>query len=87
MSGYTKGLWRVSDRPDVYFIHGKDELFVAELVNNSSTAVEANARLIAAAPELLEALKEARYTLIKRGLQESTTFGIVEAAIAKAEGL
>jgi hypothetical protein len=44
--------------------------------------MEANARLIAAAPELLEACKQAlRRTSMSDGLREE-----IEAAIAKAEG-
>lgn len=44
---------------------------------------EANARLIAAAPDLLEALKDARYALYGNGAGNSK----MDAAISKAEGL
>lgn len=43
---------------------------------------EANARLIAAAPELLEALKDAKFALYGNGWANPK----MEAAIAKAEG-
>lgn len=53
MSRYTKGPWRVSNMNeyDVCCDYG----YIAECM---STDGKANARLIAAAPELLEALKE-----------------------------
>ena len=58
----------------------------AEVANNADK-VEANARLIAAAPELLAALKEAHRILLAQG----NTPGRLEVAgirvaIAKAEG-
>ena len=44
--------------------------------------MEANARLIAAAPDLLEALKDARFALYGNGAGNPK----IDAAIAKAEG-
>lgn len=45
----------------------------------------ANARLIAAAPELLEALEQAKVRLECAGLND-TTLDIIKQAIAKAKG-
>ena len=52
----------------------------------------ANARLIAAAPDLLEALKEVQHAIDRTGSAQDAAFEILEtchrwrAAIAKAEG-
>jgi len=55
---HTPGPWRVED---VFFIFGPDQHQTADSRTWSRTPEEdeANARLIAAAPELLEALQEA----------------------------
>ena len=63
MSGFTKGPWKIS--ADGKFVSGADKdcrAFIAHLVVNSDTMFtigrsEANARLIASAPDLLEALQ------------------------------
>lgn len=47
---------------------------------------EANARLIAAAPELLEALQVAELILRERGLRAHGGYKQIESAIAKATG-
>jgi hypothetical protein len=51
-----------------------------------SEALDANARLIAAAPDMLEALEGARAALIAYGAGDGATFKGVCAAIAKAKG-
>jgi hypothetical protein len=87
MSGHTKGPWRVSKKPDIYFIHGAGCLFIADLVNNNSPEQEANANLVAAAPDLLEALKAIYQDAIARSTEvPSPIVEAVCAAIAKAEG-
>ena len=48
--------------------------------------LQANARLIAAAPEMLEALKLSLGLLRQLGAKDSNTFTIIAAAIAKATG-
>lgn len=53
------------------------------------TECEANARLIAAAPDLLEALREAEAVidaLDMSGYSQRDTLATIRAAIAKAEG-
>jgi len=47
---------------------------------------EADARLIAAAPDLLEALHEARQCLLVWSPVDAAIFEKIDAAIAKAEG-
>ena len=66
---------------------GPDEFTVAEVCNHIAVRdeAEANARLIAAAPEMLDALKHvAGYAMA--GGKSFGDLPIVKAAIAKAEG-
>ena len=82
MSKHTEGPWNVSNHNSDY-IEDSDRKLVA-CVWGSSQELEANARLIAAAPELLEALIDCRRTLeIANFTQE---LAVVNAAIAKAKG-
>lgn len=86
MSNHTKGPWYVDPKRSLRVVAEGDITIASTGTNTSSREEwESNAKLIAAAPDMLSALKESRYTLIKRGLQESTTFIVVEMAIAKAE--
>ena len=90
MSKHTPGPWMKDDDGDrvvdlAYFI-------VAEVDGVDEAEVEANARLIAAAPDMLEALREVfaahpNHTWLP-GLsaRERLAFRQVKAAIAKAEG-
>ena len=110
MAGHTPGPWliakpksgaRLEERNDK-LIHTQDRKCVAEVFqyqnhNNPNVATEANARLIAAAPDLLEAakdaLREADWWIraktwendedFERNLQKLDS---VRNAIAKAEG-
>lgn len=52
---------------------------------NDTDAKEADARLIAAAPELLDALKDCREALRRAGA--AGELAVVDAAIAKATGV
>ncbi|MBT9173470.1 MAG: hypothetical protein DDT21_01871 [Syntrophomonadaceae bacterium] len=89
MSNHTPGPWHVEndlqyDGGTIPYIVSETDVWIAK-TNTFSTNVEANARLIAAAPELLEALKkllalEMRYTNV--GLKE---FDAARAAIKKVE--
>jgi hypothetical protein len=76
---HTPGPWIVSEIGSVHGSDGKAILSGGEYVGGESYA---NARLIAAAPELLEQLKLVRAYLTAK---EITWTGI-DAAIAKAEG-
>lgn len=100
MSNYTLGPWTIpekvvawekDDRGCVYWdfpvrIGALDTCVRGE----TKKEAEANARLIAAAPDLLEALKRVEHYLqgdrTGRDFEESDVVGIVQAAIAKAEG-
>ena len=58
--------------------------YVAEIPNGSHAEAQANARLIAAAPELLDAL---RLVLAHDGALTGADWTAIRAAIAKAEGV
>ncbi len=91
MSGkHTPGPWVLKDarrllRGDKETDYGRAEFFDQEL--------EANARLIAAAPDMLEALRKANYSLAWHVETQGNGAGmdafyldVIRAAIAKAEG-
>jgi hypothetical protein len=86
MSAHTPGPWLVSVNRD--FVDSKKHL-IAQSLAPSAAERHANARLIAAAPELLSALRE----LLALGQQESIEDGelldaqrAAVAAIRKATG-
>lgn len=85
-ASHTPGPWRVDPTGDIGpWIIGDSEDFIADCNCNNSIedeTTEANARLIAAAPDLLECVKEALKVDI------SLRFGLrrqFEAALAKTE--
>ncbi len=104
MSGHTKGPWFVEieadpdgDVPRVFVCHSGTECDVTTVCNLEPSRFaslelrEANARLISAAPDLLDALKEAADMLAR--IATGQDWGAIEqmeqdarAAIAKAEG-
>lgn len=85
MSSFTAGPWFIAGRGP------NKELFcdagtIAELNLTRLDEDGANARLIAAAPELLEALKDAESELACQPRINSYVIDKVRAAIAKATG-
>ena len=56
---HTPGPWEYQEESDAYthIVRAKNNYMICHLSQNTSGATEANARLIAAAPELLEAIK------------------------------
>jgi hypothetical protein len=87
---FTPGPWQVvrDDEGDTYIqavADYPDDWFVARVSENNG-ALAANADLLAAAPELLVALKEAKAWLDASGFGEGAMMSRVVAAIARAEG-
>lgn len=97
MSAHTPGPWVVTSgyngRTTVAMVRSPDRTVCVEAATDAQPpgfdATDANARLIAAAPELLKALKEAvavaRVARDRHG--RSLWVPAAEAAIAKAEGV
>ncbi|EKT4441781.1 hypothetical protein QEK83_002441 [Stenotrophomonas maltophilia] len=56
-SKHTPGPWAYQEDSDAYthIVRGPNNRFICQLAQTTSSEIEANARLIAAAPELLEA--------------------------------
>ena len=87
MSNHTPGPWRIVRYGDHNPLIETDEITVAEVLDDchpDTEQQEANARLIAASPDLYHALKQLTgwYTQsVPEGVWE-----LVAAAIAKAEG-
>jgi hypothetical protein len=55
---HTQGPWHLGKRGGNPAIYGKDGTEVAEILHGLTPEWRGNARLIAAAPEMLEALRE-----------------------------
>lgn len=87
---HTPGPWTVTEDSFVRQVEGTPRLYVASMVNipyrcGGQEEEVANARLIAAAPELLEALWSAENAL-EEGYEPTVVLRAVRAAIAKATG-
>lgn len=69
MSRFTPGPWEYQERSDDYthIVRGPHERFVVQLSQDTSGVAEANARLIAAAPEMYEFVKFTLAYLEDRG--------------------
>ena len=81
----TPGPWRYCKTNEGHMIAGAKPGYLAEVRDCGSGDVEANARLIAAAPELLEALTEIVAAADGDGWKQlDATFARPRAAIAKA---
>lgn len=81
---HTPAPWTHEGRGAVYAPDGRPIAHVWQ--NQGDDDREANARLIAAAPELLEALELAHATLLGANMNRSVVGRKVKAAIAKATG-
>jgi hypothetical protein len=88
---HTPGPWEIEGDTDIYSQEGEllasaYGFFDAARNLKDTPETQANARLIATAPELLQALKLLRDELAGRWLDDLDCFKQAEAAIAKAEG-
>jgi len=84
---YAVGMWvefEDDDKPDICTCNPKD--FEQGHLHRSAEEIYANARLIAAAPDLLEALKLADATLAGANMNLSVVQNKIQTAIAKATG-
>lgn len=97
MSGHTPGPWRVNQHEHadgelwLSIGHKDDERWIGPVADIKYLVTRpdeqwANARLIAAAPDLLHALKEMRASAWCSENQRALAIQLAEAAIAKAEG-
>ena len=83
---HTPGPWSVYGAPDELIIHDEDREVIGIIPRFKGASLkqqeksEANAQLIAAAPEMLEALQFALSVMKEKGIDYSET-----AAIEKAE--
>jgi len=95
MSNHTKGPWKATrdDLQGYYAIRGEDGTLVFETGGNTlhTKNRDANALLIAASPDLLEAAEAALKLWDKHGLgddddESAPVYSQLRAAIAKAKG-
>jgi hypothetical protein len=98
MSGHTAGTWQVAGvrhsgdlkigpNARLHFVGPDGDAVAAVFFDMKTGRGIADARLIAAAPDLLEACKEALGLLLADGFTEDqNTPALLIAAIAKAEG-
>ena len=77
----TPGPWHVGKRGGNPAIYGKDGTEVAEILHGLTPEWRANARLIAAAPEMLEALQNLTHPMASDEVLQNAL-----AVIAKVRG-
>jgi hypothetical protein len=93
-ASHTPGPWRVGNLKTSEFgkcyVYGKDGVLTADCVSRKrGLECEANARLIAAAPSLLEALEALLdpFLSIDNPVEMEATFAKARAAVSEAKGL
>jgi len=90
---FTPGPWSVSQYMDDLWVSPgpKHEKNIAKIVNFGGEAYQANAYLVSAAPDLLEALEKLRAAFVVAVGDKSpfakVALGITDSAINKAKGL
>jgi len=90
---HTNSPWHLGKRADKVAIYSKDGTEIAEILHGFTPEWRENARLIAAAPEMLAALNESLNYIVMRGSGMDLSYEALDklcngirAAIAKAEG-
>jgi hypothetical protein len=73
-------MWKAEGR---YVFDGKDCIGICDTDNRSDAVMRSNARLMAAAPDLLVALKE----VVRVADRKTNEFDLAREAIAKAENV
>lgn len=86
-SNHTQGEWKVEMLGKSYKV-ATDELLIADVHGFNEVDRQANARLIAAAPDMYEALKLLLAESRKHGesLEDTPIESLAAAALSKAEG-
>ncbi|AVH89984.1 hypothetical protein AL480_03720 [Stenotrophomonas maltophilia] len=85
MSKHTPGPWAYQEDSDAYthIVRGPGNRFICQLAQTTSAEIEANARLIAAAPELLaivaRALRDGEQSHFEDWLERTCPSGDVES--------
>lgn len=71
-SKHTPGPWTYQENSDAYthIVRGPTNCLICQLSQSTHVEIEANARLIAAAPEMLQALTAVVEAMDKGGLDE-----------------
>lgn len=100
-ANHTRGPWAYQEDSDAYthIVRGPNNRFICQLNQTTSAEIEANARLIAAAPDMLSALRSSRDVLARaikaaapdlfesdEDVNEHLTIKRMDAAIARAIG-
>ena len=90
---YTKGEWKYLKDDSVFNGHSfrerhiiKGHKMIAEMRMPDGEELDSNAHLISAAPDMCEALKEARIVLKNQGQYCMNTQTKINKALVKAEG-
>jgi len=83
MSKHTPGPWSFDGPPDNIIVWSGPDDRVCFMTSDG--AAKANARLIAAAPEMLDALRDAAKAMANTGGIDPPVLATVRAAIRKAE--
>jgi hypothetical protein len=84
-NAHTPGPWEAWQRQSAVFVVACD-FQVALLCDGNNSQINANAHLLAAAPDMLDALKNIEESLTADGGNYPLLLPEIRAAIAKAEG-
>ena len=83
MADHTPGPWRVLF-PGIYDVENPYPIAKVHKTERNGPEIDANARLIAAAPDMLEALEAAKRVMGPMATSFPNTLAIIDEAIAKA---